>query len=672
MDVKVTKSLLMTALITGSVMLGSGAAFAAESVGEFDLDQIVVTATRTEKRDLDVPAMVEVFDEEKISKSAASNAYDVLQNTLGVNTQSQGFNGTGMATMTSKVMIRAVEKGTLVLVNGVPMNMDGKYNLEDIPTESIEKIEVVKGGGSVLYGSEATGGVINIITKKTMANRIKVEAGNFGKERYTLSMGTKKFNIVAGLENRGFADKMSGVVGTPTNTSTCYDYGKGERKSILWNWNITDGLTFTNSYSKNKHQYWQKYYLSGQRSLNNYYENNDNMFLLQYDKDGWKADLSYGIQEKSSDKAKIKNGVIGDRSTYSSRKGHNTNLNLQKQFDLGNDKLLVGASLQKEDMDAYASEVKYPEYSNKKFKTDNNFKRNNYSVYASYDWKVNEKANLIFNARQTWSVSSEGKQTNLEKGTSKNVSAQNMNKFTPEIQYVYNITDESSFYAKAGKSFRMPNLTQIFGTGNINPGLMLKPEQGTHYEIGYKSNLGKSSIKAALFNFKIKDSIDADVYYDAAGDIDHVNYINENVKNTGVELSYTIKHDNRLTSNIGITLQSPKAQNSSNYGDNGWHDIYNKYQIQGGLNYKLNKFTANLTANFVGNRTSTRASVTKPQREIKPQCFTDMHFTYSPEKNHKAFLHINNLFDRLDITSNSTANFYSLGRNFMVGYEYSF
>ena len=46
------------------------------------------------------------------------------------------------------------------------MNQDGKYNLEDIPTESIEKIEVVKGGGSVLYGSEATGGVINIITKQ--------------------------------------------------------------------------------------------------------------------------------------------------------------------------------------------------------------------------------------------------------------------------------------------------------------------------------------------------------------------------------------------------------------------------------------------------------------------------------------------------------------------------
>ena len=671
MDVKVTKSLLMTALITGSVLWGGTAAFAEESVGEFDLDQMVVTATRTEKRDLDVPAIVEVFDEEKIARTAASNAFDVLQNTLGVNIQSQGFNGTGMSTMTSKVMIRAVEKGTLVLVNGVPMNQDGKYNLEDIPTESIEKIEVVKGGGSVLYGSEATGGVINIITKKTMANKIKVEAGNFGKERYTLSLGTKKFNIIAGLENRGHADQMSGLSSHSTSR-TVYDYGKGERKSLLWNFELLEGLTFTHSYSENDHQYWQKNYDTNVRTQNNYYENRDNMFLMQYDKDGWKADLSYGTQEKAYDQAKVSKGVVGDRSTYSSRKGHNTNLNLQKQIDVGRDKLLVGISFQKEDMDAYASKVAYPGKDKKYFKADSNYSRNNYSFYASYDWKVNEKSNLTFNARQTWAVSSEGKQTNLDKGTSQSVSAQNMNKFTPEIQYVYNITDESSFYAKAGKSFRMPNLTQIFGSGNINPGLMLKPEQGTHYEIGYKANLGKSSIKAALFNYKIKDSIDADVTYDAAGNIDFVDYVNENVKNTGVELSYTINHDDKFTSNFGITVQSPKAQNNSTYGDSGWHDIYNKYQLQGGLHYKLNKFTANLTANFVGDRTSTRASADKPQRELKPQCFTDMHLTYSPEKNHKAFLHINNLFDRLDITSNSTANYYSLGRNFMVGYEYSF
>lgn len=670
MKTKVTKGLLMTALITGSVVWGGNAVFAEENLQEYTLDQMVVTATRTEKRDVDIPAIVEVFDEKKIEKTNAGNAYDVLQNTLGVNTQSQGFNGTGMGTMTSKVMIRGVEKGTLVLVNGVPMNQDGKYNLEDIPTESIEKIEVVKGGGAVLYGSEATGGVINIITKKKMNNTIKIAAGNFGKQRYNVSVGADKFNIVAGYEHRGFADKMSGT--SPTSTArTVFDYGKGERKSLLWDWQMLDGLTFTHSYSNNKHQYWQKNYDTNDRTQNNYYEDTDNMFLLQYDKDGLKANLSYGTQEKVYDQAKFSKGVLGDKSPYSSRKGHNTNFDIQKQFELGENQLLVGVTYQKEDMDAYSSKVTYPGKKSS-FKANSNYQRDNYSIYASYDWHLNDMSDLTINARQTWAQGSSGSQTNLDKNTTTSVDAKNMNKFTPEVQYVLHLNDESSFYAKAGKSFRMPNLTQIFGTGNINAGLDLKPEQGTHYEVGYKANLGKGDLRVALFNYKIKDSIDADVSYNSDGSIDEVNYFNEDVKNTGIELSYAIKHDDNWSTRWGATYQNPKAQNNHTYGDMAWHDVFNKYQLQGAVDYNKDKFTGSMSVNFVGDRMSTRASVPKPQRELKPQCFTDLHFTYSPEKNQKAFLHINNIFDRLDITSNSTSNFYSLGRNFMLGYEYSF
>ena len=670
MENHLNKAVLMTALITGTVLMGNNAVFAAQELNEFTLDPMVVTATRTEKRDLDVPAIVEVFNEEKIAKSGASNAYDVLQNTLGITSQSQGFNGTGMGTMTSKIMIRGVEKGTLVLVNGVPMNQDGKYDLEDISVEAIEKIEVVKGGGSVLYGSEATGGVINIITKKIMPNRVKVAAGNFGKEQYNVSLGTEKFNIVANLENRGHAKNMSGLAPYTTKT-TIYDYGKGERKSVLWNLNLLEGLTFTHNYSKNDHQYWKKDFYTNVRSENNYYKNTDNTFLMQYDKDGWKADVSYGTQEKVYDKASVKNNVVGNITPNSSRKGHNTNLNLQKQFELGNDLFLVGVTYQKEDMDAFSSSVSYPG-SKKKFKANSNYRRDNYSIYASYDWQLNEKDNLIVNARQTWTNSAEGTQTNLDKNVTTKIGSENMNKFTPEVQYVHHITNDSSFYAKAGKSFRMPNLTQIFGTGSINPTVDLKPEQGTHYEIGYKSNIGKGTLKTAIFNYEIKDSIDADIKYDKTGSIESVVYINENVKNTGIELSYTMQHDENFTSNLGVVFQNPKAQNIKNYGDNDWHDIYNKYQLQGGVNYKADKFAASLVANFVGDRTSTRAAIPKPQRKLKPQCFTDLHFTYSPEKNQKAFLHINNLFDRIDVTSNSTSNFLSLGRNFMVGYEYSF
>lgn len=657
---------ILTGLVLGTLMASSTAFAAEEAVGEFTLDQIIVTAQRMETHDLDTPAIVEVYDEAKIEKTGASNAYDVVQNTLGVNTQSQGFHGTAMGTMTSKIMIRGVEKGTLVLVNGVPMNMDGKYNLEDIPTESIEKVEVVKGGGSVLYGSEATGGVINIITKKQFKNSVKVEAGNFGKERYLVSVGAKKFNIVAGLENRGHASPMSGpssTVKTPTAKTTVYDYGKGERKSVMWNWQIADGLTFTHNYSKNEHQYWQKYLLSGQRSQNNFYKNEDNQFLVNYNKDDWKINASYGTQYKRYDQNKFSKNVWGPIGPYSNRKGHNVDLDVQKAFNLKENKLLVGATYLREDMDAFANSTQL----------DSTYKRNNYSIYASYDWKMNEDSHLIVNARQTWAQGVIGDQTNISTGKETRVENRNMKKFTPEIEYTQRLNDNSSIYAKAGKSFRLPNLTQIFGSGVINPALnRLNPEQGTHYEAGYKLNTNNAAWRFAIFKYKIIDSIDADVTYDKDGTKVGVDYYNEDVTNTGVELSCNIKHSDSFSSNWGVTFQNPKAKNIHTYGDKDWHSIYNRYQLNGALNYNYKKLSSSLSANFVGNRTSTRASASAPQRHLKPQCFTDFHISYAPAKNHKMYFHLNNLFDRLDITTNSTANYYSLGRNFIVGYEYSF
>ena len=63
-------------------------------------------------------------------------------------------------------MIRGKRRGTMVLVDGIPLNVrTGYYDLDRINIADVERIEVVRGGGAVLYGSDATGGVINIITK---------------------------------------------------------------------------------------------------------------------------------------------------------------------------------------------------------------------------------------------------------------------------------------------------------------------------------------------------------------------------------------------------------------------------------------------------------------------------------------------------------------------------
>ncbi|MDY6029055.1 MAG: TonB-dependent receptor plug domain-containing protein, partial [Acidaminococcaceae bacterium] len=134
------KSILLSTLLCGGLLLPSGRVLAEEELVVFDMDPMVITAQRVDTKELDTPASIEIYDAEKIEKSGGANAYDVLKNTLGVITQSQGINGASMGTMTSKLMIRGIEKGTLVLVNGVSVNLDGKYSLDNIPSESIEKI----------------------------------------------------------------------------------------------------------------------------------------------------------------------------------------------------------------------------------------------------------------------------------------------------------------------------------------------------------------------------------------------------------------------------------------------------------------------------------------------------------------------------------------------------
>ena len=137
-----------------------------ELLPSYSLGEVVVTATRTQKRDIDVPAATTVITADEIKNSGAANASDVLEKVDGFTYKAFGPNGASMGTMTNELNVRGVRSGALVLMNGNPIAWRGKYNLDAIPASSIERIEIVKGSGSVLYGSEAIAGVVNIITKK--------------------------------------------------------------------------------------------------------------------------------------------------------------------------------------------------------------------------------------------------------------------------------------------------------------------------------------------------------------------------------------------------------------------------------------------------------------------------------------------------------------------------
>ena len=192
------KGKLLTGAVLSVFMAGAyGNACAADGTSDavYSLNPVVVTATRYEKSDAEIPAATQTFTEEQIEQTGADNLQVALQYLDGVIDAGMGPNGTSVSSMTTKNVIRGVSNGTVVMINGTPINWRTNYNLENIPTSAVERVEVVRGGGAVLYGSQATGGVINIITKKTLPNEVKVGLGNKGRQEYAVTANAGDLSI---------------------------------------------------------------------------------------------------------------------------------------------------------------------------------------------------------------------------------------------------------------------------------------------------------------------------------------------------------------------------------------------------------------------------------------------------------------------------------------------
>ena len=152
------------------------------------LEEVVVTATKTEETRKDVPNSIIIMDEIDIQESPAKSLGELLANELGIDWRTQGNFG-GAAEM---IHIRGMSgNATQVFVNGVNINSPslGIADVGRIPLNTIERIEVVKGSGSLLYGSGAMGGTINIITKRPKREKtdLTINAGYGSQDTYQLS-----------------------------------------------------------------------------------------------------------------------------------------------------------------------------------------------------------------------------------------------------------------------------------------------------------------------------------------------------------------------------------------------------------------------------------------------------------------------------------------------------
>ncbi|MGE5790024.1 MAG: TonB-dependent receptor [Syntrophaceae bacterium] len=161
---------------------------------KMDLDEVVVTATRTERATEEVPAGVSVVTKEDIKDTRMFNLSEPLKGLPGVLSESKnGGYDTRLIIRGAGLKARYGVREIMVLLDGVPItDPHGMTRLDFVDSEMVERIDVVKGPNSTLYGANAAGGVVNIITKNLFeeAKSLKAGYGNYNTQSYFGIFGT--------------------------------------------------------------------------------------------------------------------------------------------------------------------------------------------------------------------------------------------------------------------------------------------------------------------------------------------------------------------------------------------------------------------------------------------------------------------------------------------------
>lgn len=191
------------------------------------LDEITVTtATKTEKAIDGVTASVIVVDKEEIEKTGASTLDKILEKIPSINAQYARFPHPSSKSKAA-ISLRGVgANGTLILIDGKRLSgeTEGPYEMTRITASMIERIEIVKGSMSTLYGSDAIGGVVNIITKKIQKNETTIDV------KYGSNGDGKAKNKNANFVTRGsvgtFKYKVYGNINDTTPFSVAKTYSQ--------------------------------------------------------------------------------------------------------------------------------------------------------------------------------------------------------------------------------------------------------------------------------------------------------------------------------------------------------------------------------------------------------------------------------------------------------------
>ena len=627
--------------------------------------EVVVTATRTHKRDIDVPAATTVITAEDIKKSGAANASDALEKVNGFVYKSFGPNGAAMGAMTNEVNVRGLKGGALVLMNGNPIAWRGKYNLDQIPASQIERIEIVKGSGSVLYGSEAVAGVINIITKKKSTNEVHAGFGNYGQRSYGVTLGDDKFGFYYNYDKFGRRDKLTytDYEQARLHAQTRTDIYDIVKQNMGVTYRVNPRLDFQVGYYETEGKYSRtitavdnthgptaaQHIRIGEPYNRRKYETKQYITQLNYRDSKWKGSLFFNtgtLEFKGPSYFNSRTGLRTPNGRYHTREKNMTyGIDMQRTWRVNpKSTAILGVDLMHERFADIPTDAS----------TDNaRYSRNNWGVFGQWEQRFDERNTGIFGLRETWT-------TGAARG-------QNYHNLSASAQWLHKLNRENSVYLNVSQSFVMPTFAQMYPNNDRQMAAPnLRPQKGVNYEIGWKQKHNGHSWKAALFHMRVKDNITARV--NRTGGRAEYQYTNEDFRNIGLELSNEIQGTHGFSYNWGLTWQNPQTKSSKKML--GWERTFGRIQLTGGVTYKKDKWTSSLSASYLADRVQSPSDA--PAYRSKPYLLTTWNTTYAPDENSELSLRIDNVLNRNDTTMHSGSEYYVAPINYLLSYSYRF
>lgn len=638
-NVQSLRNAVMMSLLAGTTVVWGGTAFAQEDLQEFALEDMVVTATRTESKMVDVPVNTTVISAEKIADRHYLDVVDALKDVPGANVLD-----TGVGAYEKKVVLNGDER-VLVLVDGKRVNIDmgtmsrASYDLNQMPDVNlIERIEVVKGHGGALYGSDAVGGVINIITKKMDHSYGKVSMG-FGshqardaKAMYTIKEGKTGVMVAASKYKQGYHEYKDAKTEANKRWPVASTY-ENEKVSVKLSQELSETSNLELGYDFSKFEGVRSYSTKAKSASFSNKKTND--FYAKYD---WTVnDKDQGFIQLYRNKYDYYNA--GDM--YETDTGFEAQQNITLS---DNNRLVVGASYRK------AKALNATSYTAEKT-------INNKAVFVSDQWEFAPSWTLDAGVRYD-KHSTAGSKTTWSAGLNK--------KF-----------DENSHaYFNWGQVFKAPTLDDLYyysvmewgsskyeNYGNPN----LKPEKGDTWTIGYGTKIAdKTSVNISYFQSKLEDAIDWDTTYSANGSVSIARNVDKQKKN-GMELS--VGHE--LNDNWYLEASYTYIRVKNNDHGNGYvrdaNYIPNMYRF--GVRYHDDLWNADLFLRG-GSGADKSAYVDSKYMTL------DMSVAYKATKDLSFYAKGYNLFNKAYAESagvnGGTYTYPAQGRRFIIGAEYTF